>query len=92
MLTGLLVSNSASTTPPNDNGNDNIIVTGWTALPNNRTSRPNTSMSPVTIAIIKPVAISSWISASPAGCRRTPCGSFCSSTTSKNFSRALPSA
>ena len=41
------------------------------------------------MAVMKPVATSSWISASPDGCRRTLGGSFCSSTTLRNFSRAL---
>ena len=88
MLTELLVASSASTTPPNDKGSDNRMVIGWKTLPNSSTSTPNTIIRPVPMAVMKPVATSSWISASPDGCRRTLAGSFCSSTTLRNFSRA----
>jgi len=43
---------------------------------------------PVPIAVTKPWTTSSWISASPDGCRRTEAGSFKSSTTFMKRSRA----
>ena len=92
MLMGLLVASSASTTPPNDSGSDNRIVTGWATLPNSRISTPKTIMRPVPMAVMKPVATSSWISASPEGCSTTLGGRFCSSTTLMKVSRALDSA
>ena len=65
------MASSASTTPPNDSGSDSRIVTGCATLPNSSTSTPNTIIRPVPMAVMKPVATSSWISASPDGCRRT---------------------